>query len=199
MSIKSTTRCKGLSIHFFDGVELHSTCPFCKSTYRTLNVNGICNSCKNDKTIVVLPKEMMDEYKLSSQHILFYFAMFVFKYFSAKYEKNGAIVWFIPCALMKKFKELMFDTTECTITCGTMEGIDQRGKFISFNQLADDKKTVVRTCKFYDNGTQAIVDCAQNNRTKIITSSGHTYEEREELVESITINIRKNLILNISN
>ena len=194
MTFPSTYRITFYKFYFIDGVKESDTCQKCKNCIRGYYDKGICDKCKKSYNIIVLPKDLIDDYKLNPfRNIVFYFAKYVFIYFTAKYKETNEYV--LSVEFIEVFKSIMFDTNKNSITLGTKEGKDQMGLFISFNQLSNDKDIIVRTCKFYANGNQAIVDCENNNRTKIIDVTGHTYEieesgafvtesEREQIVES---------------
>ena len=179
MTFPSTSRITDYELYFIDGgVTKSSTCQKCKNLIRGYYDKGICDMCKQSYNIIVLPKDLIDDYKLNPfRNIVFYFAKYVFIYFTAKYKETNEYV--LSVEFIEVFKSIMFDTNKNSITLGTKEGRDQMGLFISFNQLSNDKDIIVRTCKFYANGNQAIVDCENNNRTKIIDVTGHTYEIEE--------------------
>ena len=101
----------------------------------------------------------------------------MFIYFTAKYKETNDYV--LSVKFIEVFKSIMFDTNKNSINLGTKEGRDQMGLFVSFNQLSNDKDIIVRTCKVYTNGNQAIIECENHNRTKIIDVTGHTYEIEE--------------------
>ena len=178
MTLLSTYRITGFELYFIDGGVKSNTCQKCKNLIRGYHDKGICDDCKKSYNIIVLPKDLIDDYKLNPfRNIVFYFAKYVFIYFTAKYKETNEYV--LSVEFIEVFKSIMFDTNKNSITLGTKEGRDQMGMFVSFNQLSNDKDIVVRTCKFYANGNQAIVDCENNNRTKIIDVTGHTYEIEE--------------------
>ena len=154
------------------------TCTICKKSIRGFFDNGVCDTCSTKYTIVVLQKHLQDESTTNPFHnIIYYLAKYVFTHFDARYKKTNEYV--LTDEFMKVFKSLMFETDKNSINLGTKEGRDKMGLFVSFNQFSVDKKTIVRTCKFYANGNQAIVDCENNNRTKIIDVTGHSYEIEE--------------------
>jgi len=194
MTFPSTYRITFYKFYFIDGVKESDTCQKCKNCIRGYYDKGICDKCKKSYNIIVLPKDLIDDYKLNPfRNIVFYFAKYVFIYFTAKNKETNEYI--LSVEFIEVFKSIMFDTNKNSITLGTKEVRDDMGLFISFNQLSNDKDIIVRTCKFYANGNQAIVDCENNNRTKIIDVTGHTYEieesgafvtesEREQIVES---------------
>ena len=178
MTFPSTYRITFYKIYFIDGVKESDTCQKCKNCIRGYYDKGICDKCKQSYNIIVLPKDLIDDYKLNPfRNIVFYFAKYVFIYFTAKNKETNEYI--LSVEFIEVFKSIMFDTNKNSITLGTKEVRDQMGLFISFNQLSNDKDNIVRTCKFYANGTQAIVDCENDNHTKIIDVTGHTYEIEE--------------------
>ena len=178
MTFPSTYRITFYKIYFIDGVTESSTCQKCKNCIRGYYDKGICDKCKKSYNIIILPTNLIDDYKLNPfRNIVFYFAKYVFIYFTAKYKETNEYV--LSVEFIEVFKSIMFDTNKNSITLGTKEGRDQMGMFVSFNQLSNDKDIIVRTCKFYANGNQAIVECENHNRTKIIDVTGHTYEIEE--------------------
>ena len=178
MTFPSTSRITDYELYFIDGGFKSSTCHKCKNLIRGYYEKGICDDCKKFYNIIVLPKDLIDDYKLNPfRNIVFYFAKYVFIYFTAKYKETNEYV--LSVEFIEVFKSIMFDTNKNSITLGTKEVRDEMGLFISFNQLSNDKDNIVRTCKFYANGNQAIVECENHNRTKIIDVTGHTYEIEE--------------------
>ena len=178
MTFPSTSRITVYEIYFIDGVKESDTCQKCKNCIRGYYDKGICDKCKQSYNIIVLPKDLIDDYKLNPfRNIVFYFAKYVFIYFTAKNKETNEYI--LSVEFIEVFKSIMFDTNKNSITLGTKEGRDQMGMFVSFNQLSNDKDIIVRTCKFYANGNQAIVECENHNRTKIIDVTGHTYEIEE--------------------
>ena len=196
MNLHGTSRITDFEVYFIDGgVTESSTCQKCKNCIRGYYDKGICDKCKKSYNIIILPTNLIDDYKLNPfRNIVFYFAKYVFIYFTAKNEETNEYI--LSVEFIEVFKSIMFDTNKNSITLGTKDGLDFMGFFISFNQLSnDDNKKILRTCKFYANGTQAIVDYENDNHTKIIDVTGHTYEieesgafvtesESEQIVES---------------
>jgi len=178
MTFPSTSRITVYEIYFIDGVKESDTCQKCKNCIRGYYDKGICDKCKQSYNIIVLPKDLIDDYKLNPfRNIVFYFAKYVFIYFTAKNKETNEYI--LSVEFIEVFKSIMFDTNKNSITLGTKEVRDEMGLFISFNQLSNDKDIIVRTCKFYANGNQAIIECENHNRTKIIDVTGHTYEIEE--------------------
>ena len=193
MNLHGTSRITDYEIYFIDGgVKESDTCQKCKNCIRGYYDKGICDKCKKSYNIIILPTNLIDDYKLNPfRNIVFYFAKYVFIYFTAKNKETNEYI--LSVEFIEVFKSIMFDTNKNSITLGTKEVRDDMGFFISFNQLSNDKDIIVRTCKFYANGNQAIVDCENNNRTKIIDVTGHTYEI-EESGAFVTESVSKQIV-----